>query len=205
MQNRLIRWLYCMPPSIGRVKDPAAKYYLALRLSLARRVGMIIAANPSTLVNMARAGDLEKEMLVRDLHDGTLSGRFDIPVAVRAALRRRIKKRRPERAKELEDIIRRTGTLYPKDYWPKDCIIGNWTGGSVGAYLRHFPKYFGATPVRDVGLIASEGRMTIPVHDNTPSGALDVTSHFFEFIPESEVDQQNPVTLAAHAVKEWEQ
>ena len=67
-------------------------------------------------------------------------------------------------------IVHRTGTLYPKDFWPKDCIIGNWTGGSVGAYLRHFPKYYGNTPVRDVGLIASEGRMTIPVSDATPSG-----------------------------------
>ena len=50
---------------------------------------------------------------------------------------------------------RRTGTLLPKDYWPKDCIIGNCTGGSVGYYLRHFPQYFGDIPVRDIGLIAS--------------------------------------------------
>src|SRR5205085_5390998 len=119
---------------------------------------------------------------------GTLSERFDIPGPVRSALAHRIKKRYPERARQLEEIIRRTGTLYPKDYWPKDCILGNWTGGSVGAYLRHYPQYYGATPVRDVGLIASEGRMTIPMADGTPSGVLDVTSHYFEFIPEEEAD-----------------
>jgi hypothetical protein len=202
MQLRIIRWLYCVPPAVGKVKDPAAKYYVALRLSLARRPGMIIAANPSTLVNMARAGDLEKEALIRDLYDGTLSERFDVPGEVRDALRRRIKKRHPERARELEEIVRRTGTLYPKDYWPKDCIIGNWTGGSVGAYLRHFPKYYGNTPVRDVGLIASEGRMTIPLSDATPSGVLDVTTHYFEFIPEEEIDSAQPTVLAAHELKE---
>jgi hypothetical protein len=202
MQLRIIRWLYCVPASVGKVKDPAAKYYVALRLSLARRVGMIIAANPSTLVNMARAGDQEKETLVRDLFDGTLSDRFDVPVGVRASLQRRIKKRYPDRARELEGIIRRTGTLYPKDYWPKDCIIGNWTGGSVGAYLRHFPKYFGATPVRDVGLIASEGRMTIPMADSTASGVLDITTHYFEFVPEKEMDSPRPTVLAAHELKE---
>jgi hypothetical protein len=202
MQLRIIRWLYCVPASVGKVKDPAAKYYVALRLSLARRVGMIIAANPSTLVNMARAGDQEKESLVRDLHDGTLSERFEIPGPVRAALKRRIGTRHPERAKELEDIIRRTGTLYPKDYWPKDCIIGNWTGGSVGAYLRHFPKYYGATPVRDVGLIASEGRMTIPMADASPSGVLDITTHYFEFIPEEEIGSPQPTVLAAHELRE---
>ena len=66
-------------------------------------------------------------------------------------------------------IANRAGTFFPKDYWPNECVIGNWMGGSAGAYLRHFPKYFGATPVRDVGLIASEGRMTIPMADGTPS------------------------------------
>lgn len=202
MQVRLIRWLYCVPGCVGKVKDPAAKYYLALRLSMPRPVGMIIAANPSTLVNLARAGDLEKESLIRDIHDGTLSDRFEIPTEVRAALARRLRKRHPARAKELDSIVRRTGTLYPRDYWPRDCVIGNWTGGSVGYYLRHFPKYFGNTPIRDVGLIASEGRMTIPMADASPSGVLDVTTHFFEFIPESEGDSPRPTVLAAHELQE---
>src|SRR5262249_44547129 len=152
-----------------------------LRLSLHRKVGMIIAANPSTLVNLARAGDQEKESLIRDLHDGTLSPRFEVPPDVRAALARKSRRRHRERGKELEEIVRRTGTLYPRDYWPRDCIIGNWTGGSVGSYLRHFPRYYGATPVRDIGLLASEGRMTIPLSDGTPSGVLDITTHYFEF------------------------
>jgi hypothetical protein len=202
MQKRIIRWLYCVPACVGRVKDPTAKYYLALRLSLHRQVGMIIAANPSTLLNMARAGDQAKESLLRDMADGTLSPTLDIPADVRAALARRLRKRRIKRVRELEEIIHRTGTLYPRDYWPGDCLIGNWTGGSVGYYLRQFPKYFGSTPVRDIGLLASEGRMTIPVADGTPSGVLDVTSHYFEFLPESEADSSSPVTLAAHEVEE---
>src|SRR5262249_57673365 len=70
MQKRIVRWVYCVPGCVGKVKDPLAKYYLALRLSLPRPVGMIIAANPSTLVNMARTGDEHKEALIRDLYDG---------------------------------------------------------------------------------------------------------------------------------------
>src|SRR5437773_3293578 len=179
MQLRIIRWLYCVPAIVGKVKDPAAKYYLALRLSRLRQVGMIIAANPSTLVSMARAGDQEKESLIRDLRDGTLSDHFDIPAEVRTALERRLRIRHVERSRELEQIVGRTGTLYPKDYWNMGCLIGNWTGGSVGAYMRHYPRYYGTMPVRDVGLIASEGRMTIPIADHTPSGVLDVTTHYF--------------------------
>jgi hypothetical protein len=200
-QKRIVRFLYCVPGCVGRIKDPAAKYYVVLRLSVPRRVGMIIAANPSTMIHLARAGDQEKEALIRDLYDGTLSTRFDIAPDIRAALRRRIR-RHPERARELETMVHCTGTLYPKDYWSEQCLLGNWTGGSVGAYLRSYPRYFGTMPVRDVGLIASEGRMTIPIADGTPSGVLDITSHYFEFIPEEEADREHPVVLSAHEVEE---
>ena len=37
MQKRIIRWLYCVPAGVGRIKDAAAKYYIALRLSMPRR------------------------------------------------------------------------------------------------------------------------------------------------------------------------
>jgi GH3 auxin-responsive promoter len=201
MQKRIIRFVYAVPACVGKIKDSSAKYYVALRLSLPRRPGMIIAANPSTLVNLARAGDEHKESLIRDLYDGTLSNRLEIPAEVRQQLRSRFG-RHPARARELEAIIRRTGTLYPRDYWPQNCLLGNWTGGSVGTYLRHYPRYFGNTPVRDVGLIASEGRMTIPVADGTPSGILDILSHYFEFVPEEEMDRANPVVLAADEVEE---
>ncbi len=201
MQKKIVRWLYCVPACVAKVKDPAAKSYLVLRLSLPRQVGMIIAANPSTLVNLARFGDQEKEALIRDLFNGTLDRRFAVPDAVREALQGRLRKRHVERARELEAIVRRTGTLYPRDYWTR-ALLGNWTGGSVGAYLRHYPRYYGQTPVRDVGLIASEGRMTIPLRDGTPSGVLDITSHYFEFLPEEEAGRPNPTVLGAHEVRE---
>lgn len=203
MQKRLIRGLYVVPPCTARIKDATAKLYVALRLSVPRHVGMIVAANPSTLLNLARLGDREKETLIRDLHDGTLAARFAVPDDVRAELARRLRRRHRARARELEAIVQRTGTLYPRDYWPADqSFLGNWMGGSMGAYLRQFPRYYGDRAMRDVGLIASEGRMTIPVADGTASGVLDITSHYFEFIPEEEAERPQPTVLAAHEVEE---
>jgi hypothetical protein len=80
-------------------------------------------------------------------------------------------------------------------------LLTTWTGGSMGPYLRQLPKYYGEVPVRDVGLIASEGRFTIPFENNTASGVLDITSHFFEFIPESEIDYAQPTVLGAHELE----
>ena len=46
---------------------------------------MIITANPSTLVEFGRRQIVEKESLIRDIHDGTLS--CDLPAELRRALR----------------------------------------------------------------------------------------------------------------------
>jgi len=75
--------------------------------------------------------------------------------------------------------------------------LSNWMGGTMRAYLRGYPDYFGDKPVRDVGLIASEGRMTIPIADGTPAGLLDIRHHYFEFIPEEQADRAEPETFEA--------
>ena len=86
MQNPLVRYFYCMPLVGSRIKDIEAKYYVALRYSVHRDLGATIAANPSTLLAIARLGDREKETLIRDYHDGTIDPKWDLPADVRAAL-----------------------------------------------------------------------------------------------------------------------
>src|SRR4051794_710807 len=197
MQSRLVRFTYCLPPVAARIKDIESKYYVALRCSVHRDLGTTIAANPSTMLAIARLGDREKACLIRDLYDGTIDRKWRIPPEVRKALGRRAHKPRKEAARRLETIVNRSGRLFPRDYWPNLCFLANWTGGTMGAYLRSYPEVFGDHPVRDVGLIASEGRMTIPVEDNTPAGILDIRHHYFEFIPEDQVGRDEPETVEA--------
>jgi hypothetical protein len=197
MQNPLVRMTYCMPPATMRIKDIEAKYYTALRLSLHRDLGTVMAANPSTLLAIARLGDREKDSLIRDLRDGTVSRKFEIPEDVRKAIRFRTRHRHREAARRLDAIASKTGRLLPKDYWPNLEFLANWTGGTMGAYLRHYPEFFGERPVRDIGLIASEGRFTIPIEDGTPGGVLDIRHHYFEFIPEDQGEAEQPETVEA--------
>jgi hypothetical protein len=198
MQNPLIRFTYCMPPIAARIKDIESKYYVALRSSVHRDLGATIAANPSTILAIARLGDREKSCLIRDLHDGTINPKWQISPEIRSALGGRALRPRKEAARRLESIVEETGRLLPRDYWPNLCFLANWTGGTMGNYLRGYPEIFGDRPVRDVGLIASEGRMTIPIEDNTPAGVLDIRHHYFEFIPEDQVDRDEPETVEAH-------
>ena len=204
VQMRLIRRLYAVPPESGRVHDALARYYVALRFSIGRNVSQFMAANPSTLMQLARTLNQNSDSLLKDLHDGTLSANLNLPPDLRALFASRLKPN-PKRARELVAVASREGRLFPKDVWPAEgVIILTWTGGSMGPYLRQLPEFYGETPVRDLGLLASEGRMTLPFANSSPSGVLDISSHYFEFVPESEIDGANPTVLESHELREGE-
>lgn len=197
MQRKAVRQFYCLPAESGKVKDASAKLYLALRMGLMQtELGLIGSANPSTFIKLAQMMESCSEDLIRDIHDGTLKEDLAVPPSVRHVLKPMMHKL-PVRASQLEAIRSRAGKLLPKDAWNPIHTIGCWTGGSVGLYLKQFPHYYGNTPIRDLGLLASEGRFTIPLDEGTTGGVLDITSHFFEFIPEAEIQSTQPVTLTA--------
>ncbi len=198
-QKRIVRRYYVTPPSVGYIADAAARYYTVARLALAGDVGFMITANPATLLRIARAGDQHAEQIICDVRDGTLDPQFDIPASVRSDLAGRLRPD-PQRARYLDSVADRTGRLLPKDVWRLG-FLANWTGGTMGLYLQHYPEYFGQTPVRDIGLLASEGRMSIPIEDGTATGILEVTANFYEFIPAAEADRRDPPTLRSHEVE----
>ncbi len=199
------RRIFFLPRHVTKIATASAKHYTALRLALAsRRVGMVVTANPTTLVELARRADRERELLIRDVFDGTLSEHVDVRGEVRAALRPWTRRRQRSRARELEQIIERSGHLYPRDVWPQMTTLAVWTGGAVGAFLPQVREYYGDLAVRDHGLSASEGRMTIPLADGTSAGLLDFAHHFFEFIPEAEHGKPEATVLEAHELVEGE-
>ncbi len=203
MQNRLVRTMYSIPAIVSKIRSPEAKYYTAMRFSLANRIaGLLLTANPSTLIQLAKLGDDRKQELIRDIFNGTLSSRVDVSPEVRESLRRQVRRRDRRRAQDLEAIVEKSGHLYPRNYWSGLSLMGVWTGGSAGAYTRGLRTYYGNVPIRDHGLSASEGRMTIPLWDDRPDGILDIASHFFEFIPEEEYGRPNLTALEAHELEE---
>lgn len=198
-QQRLVRKYYIAPPVISHIDDTLAKYYTVMRLGAPEDVAFSITASPATHLALARTADQHREQIIRDVRDGTLWAELPVDPAIRRELAPRMRPN-PEAARRLEQIVRETGALLPKDYW-RLSYIGNWTGGTMGLYLRDFPKYFGDAPVRDVGLIASEGRITIPVDDHKPVGILEVNGSFFEFIPRDEKESKKPVVLRSHELE----
>ena len=109
----------------------------------------------------------------------------------------------PERARELADVLATHGSLDPRHCWPRLGLIGCWLGGTAGQHASRLAAHFGPqVPLRDLGLIASEGRMTVPFCDATAAGPLAVDTTYFEFIPEDHIDDANPPVLLAHELED---
>lgn len=199
-QQPLVRPFYVIPDEVADIRDSTARCYAMLRLSIGQPISLIVAMNPGILLRMAELGDNQRETLIRDVRDGTISGNYDIPTKMRRLLLERISGPNRNRAMQLEQVVIRTGRLYPRDYWNQP-IIACWLGGTVGYQARYVADYYGDSPKRDQGLVSSEGRHTLPFQDELPHGVLAVKSGYYEFIPVSESTSVSQAALEGHELE----
>jgi GH3 auxin-responsive promoter len=192
---RWIRNAYVNLPEIAEIKGFDVKYYVMMRFALESEISFVGTPNPSTILKLVETADRNKDDLIRDIRDGTIAARWPLPDKLRQPLASRVEKN-PARARQLESYANRAGALQPKDYWPRLQLIGCWKGGSVGVRLKEFSRWFDdATPVRDLGYMASEAQMTLPITDTGAAGILDISANFYEFISESEIGSANAAPL----------
>jgi hypothetical protein len=201
------RWLqnaFVAPYEVSQIEDFEAKYYLIMRLALEQDISFFGTPNPSTILRLVESADRFKDQIIKDIRDGTIDSRWNLPTEIYDQLICRLSKNRT-RARELEHFATKDGTLRPRDYWPRLQLIGCWKGGTVGIRLKEFRRWFAAsTPVRDLGYMASEAQMTLPVSDAGSAGILAIDANFYEFIPEAEIGRTKPTTLTCTEVDEGE-
>lgn len=206
----LIRRQHALPYATALVRDHQTRYFLALRLALGRAISSVGTPNASTLLRLAEVASRRSEELVRAIHDGTLGVGEIEPIPgtdatsreIRTALERGLRPD-PRRAAFLADVARRRDALVLGDCWPELALVACWLGGSAGVQARHLEAHFGpAVARRDLGLVASEGRFTLPVADGSAAGVLAVNANFYEFVPEEAIDDPAPRTLLCHELGE---
>ena len=186
-QHPLVKKFYAIPQQIAAIENPADRYYTIMRCAIVQDLGMISTANPSTTLMLARVADDNSLRIIRDIYNGTVDTIGAMPRAGADALKKIL---RPDRrkAEQLESLLDTHGRLLPQHYWNLS-FLANWTGGTLGLYLPKLAEYYGAIPIRDIGLLASEGRVSIPLEDASPAGVLDITGMFFEFAPQEEYER----------------
>ena len=199
-----IRNAYAIPRVVSEIGDFAAKYYITMRLAMEHQISFFGTPNPSTILKLVENADQNKAEIIRDIRDGAIAARWEIAPEIRGRLASELRKN-PNRARQLETLAGKHGALRPSEYWPGLQLIGCWKGGSVGVRLKEFSRWFAdSTPVRDLGYMASEAQMTLPISDSGAAGILDVSANFYEFIPEAEIDGAQPTTLTCEELSEGE-
>lgn len=201
IQNPLLKPYYLIPNIVNQIPDPVVRHYVALRLSISEDVGWIMLMNPGTLIRLAEIGETNSDTLLKDLSDGTLSKKFEMPDAIRTELQNKHLKPRPAAASRLAKLASSTGRLIPRDYWNLPAI-SCWLGGTAGFQSRYLSDYFGDAPQRDMGLVSSEGRHSIPLADTNPWGVPSIQSGFYEFVPATNAMTDFPEVLDGHELEE---
>jgi hypothetical protein len=201
----VVRRRLAVPPAVALVEDPDQRAFLTMRFALGHDVTAIATPNATTLARLAEVTRDQADRLLDALASGTLG--IEEPAFVRVADARRARaalraacRPAPHRARALLREASRAGSLAPRLAWPRLALIGCWLGGSAGVHAGRLAAAFGDVPLRDLGLVATEGRLTLPFADGTPRGVLCVDTTYFEFRRDGAT--AGSVTLRAHELED---
>lgn len=184
----IIKQHYTAPAAVMSIPDYGARNYTLMRLALQHRdVTLWATANPSTILELLRALNENTEEMLYDIEHGTICEDFDIPFAIRDELDAYLFPN-PERAAELRKILKETGHLYPRDFWPWLQYLSTWKCGNTKIYMDKYMDLFNwdKTYYQELGYIATECRFGFSL-DETNESVLFPQFHYYEFVEESEI------------------
>lgn len=197
--HSLQRWP--LPASLRLVSDLQARLYAIARLLLQSPLHCIMCLNPSTLLQFCRVVDANAPALVHGLQTGTwgtnnqhILQSLDVGTSqsLNACLNLDL-----AAAQRLEQARSQGQPVRLGNLWPMLKLVVCWRSAIVQPYFAQLAPYLDTLPVRDYISQSSECVMAIPYRDECSGGALAYTSHFFEFIRECDVSDEQPQTLFA--------
>lgn len=186
-----------IPRELRFIADHEHRHYAAARLILQGPLHGMMCLNPSTLLMFCRVIEEWSGQLFAGLYNGDW-GRADrdfltgLPPELHEHL-----KADKALARDLSATIEPGSTLKLKRFWPMLEQTICWRSQIVQPYYRQLAPYLEGIDERDYITQSSECIMAIAMQDRVSGGPLAYQSHFFEFIPETEIEAENPKTCFA--------
>ena len=199
---KIIKKHYTAPAAVMSIDDYAARNYTLMRLALQHRdLTLWATANPSTILELLRTLDENKEEMIEDIEKGTLSWNFDISDYIRAELEAYMSPQ-PLRAAELRRLLQEHGKLMPKHFWPWLQLLSTWKCGNTKIYMEKYMDQFdwSKTFYQELGYIATDCRFGFSL-DETNESVLFPHFHYYEFVEESELDKPYKHYLQIHELE----
>ena len=182
-----VKKLYVSPSEVFNIEDYTARNYVIMRMGIERNTTLVVTANPSTMVEMQKNVDYWYDEYVKDIENGTISDKVDVPEDVRKACAPYLKPN-PERAEELRELKRRYGQVLPKHYWPGLQLLTTWKCGNTRIYLDKLEGTFPEGMLhQEFAYFSSECRAGLVLDDSIET-TLFPHFHYYEFKKAEEFD-----------------
>ncbi len=189
---KMVRDMYASKPEIFEISDYPARCYTLMRMTIEQDVTLLIAPNPSTMLEMQGTVNDNIDLMIEDIEKGTISEQFPIERELREKLLRYLKPN-PKRAAELRHL-RNQGTILPKHYWPNLAFLSTWKCGNTQVYVKRFKDFWPDDIFhQELGYFATECRFGLCIGDaDNLNSVLFPHFHYYEFVEEHDLDSENP-------------
>lgn len=190
-----------LPREVSSIEDFEARYYVIARILLEEDLSLLMTLNPSTILLLLQKLEEFADELIEDVARGGIA-RAGVPDAVRSHVEARYEGS-PARAAAIRATRRAEEPLFvASDLWPRMRLAVSWRGPMLEPYLRLLTPRLGSVEQAEYPSMASEGMLAVPLADR-PGGGVPATGiHFYEFVPEEELEAEDPRTLLAHELEE---
>ena len=182
------------PVDVSHLPEQAAARYLHLLFGLSeKQLWAIISFFPITVLYAMRDLQTHAEELLRDLADGTITSRMELPSESRRRLEQHLRPD-PSRAHELTALLDR-GHFTISEIWPDVGAIMTATGGAFHFYTDQLRPYLGEVPIFSPVYSASEGTIAYGFSAERPHYLLLPDLAYVEFLPLEEINdpQARPI------------
>lgn len=192
---------YSAPAEVFAIKDYTARYYTLMRTGIEQNVTLLIAANPSTIIELQKNVDEFYDEYVADIENGTLSSKMNIEPELREVLEK-LYKPNPKRADELRRLKAKYGRVLPKHYWPNLQVLTTWKCGNTRVYMERFNYFFPEGMLyQEFSYFSSECRAGLVMNGDDDNTVLFAHMHFFEFTDADDMENPNPHFYRLHELK----
>ncbi|MCG8668391.1 MAG: GH3 auxin-responsive promoter family protein [Pseudomonadales bacterium] len=200
-----IRRKFIIPYWVFTLEDAQDRYYAMARyLADCPELVAIGAFSPINISNVAAIAIERIDSFIKDLESGTLTlskSYAQTPSKVELKVNNALANTLAELKGDDSVLAPAKFQAFTKLVFPSLKYFATWMGGNMKFSLTHLDEYFGKKEIFEMPFSASEGIFGVPFRLNYIGGIAAVTSHFLEFIPEDEFNNENPRTLGAWQVE----
>ena len=161
-QNKIIKERMAYPLPAESVTDYEHRLLIAAQSSYLCNPATIVSVNPLTIIKMIDLMEKHKKELKMAIENNKYIG-----TNIYCGSRNK------------SDALSKIDSGSILDFVK---LICTWTGGTQDIFINYLKNKGVKVPFRDLGFIASEGRFTIPLEDNTSSGVLNPFGMYYEFL-----------------------